>query len=98
MNVYIFPFLQHYSVDVQMTAMDKLVNGAIGIGVLGIIVAVVLAILQGFQGSGALTGAANTSITTFISGMTNFATFAAVIVLTIIGFFVIRLVKKSQGQ
>jgi len=82
--------------------MDKLINGAIGLGIVGIVVVVVMAILQGFQSSGAVgvnagNSTAYAALDSYISGLTNFATFGAVIALTVIGFFVIRLVRKSQS-
>lgn len=77
----------------------QLATNAKQMGVFAIVVAVTLAILQGFQNSGTLTGNANTAITTFISAIDDFATWAAVIVLGIVGFFLLRYMsQKAQVQ
>ena len=73
----------------------QLANNAKQMGLFAIVVAVTLAILQGFQSSGTLTGNANTAVTTFISAIDDFATWAAVIVLGIVGFFLLRYMSQK---
>ena len=78
-----------------MAAVDVLTTNAKGVGILAIVVIVVLAVLQGFQTSGSITGEANDSATNFILGLGEFATFATVIVLAIVGFFIINFVSRQ---
>ena len=73
-----------------------LIENGKGVGVLAIVVIVVLAVVQGFQTSGSITGTANTTATNFISGLGEFGTFASVIVLAIVGFYIINFVSKQN--
>ena len=78
-----------------MAAVNSLTTNAKGIGILAIVVIVVLAVLQGFQDSGSISGDANTTAGDFISGLGEFGTFATVIVLAIVGFFIISFVSRE---
>lgn len=73
----------------------QLANSAKQMGVFAIVVAVTLAILQGFTSSGTLTGTANTTVTTFITAIGSFATWASIIVLGIVGFFLLRYMSQK---
>jgi len=75
--------------------VQQLANNAKAMGVFAIVVAVVLAILQGFTGSGVLTGTANTAMTTFTTAIGSFATWASIIVLGIVGFFLLRYMSQK---
>ena len=86
--------------------MNQLIEGGKGVGVLAIAVVIILAVLQGFQTTGALgtcnltnttanTGSCTASIN-FVSGMSEFGTFASVIVLAIVGFYIINYVSKAN--
>lgn len=77
-----------------MAGMDSLTKNGKGFGVLAITLAVVLAILQGFGDT--LTGTANTTLNSFIGAFSTFGTFAAIIVLAIVGFYVLGLVNSKK--
>ena len=87
-----------------MAAVDVLTTNAKGVGILAIVVIVVLAVIQGFETSGSLGNCSITGVNqtetcaateNFILGLGEFATFATVIVLAIVGFFIINFVSRS---
>lgn len=84
-----------------MTSISTLGNNAKAMGVFAIVVAVTLAILQGFQASngsaiGGNASTAYTAITTFVTAIGSFATWASIIVLGIVGFFLLRYMSSNR--
>lgn len=89
-----------------MVSLNGLSNNAKGMGLFAIVVAVTLAILQGFQTSGALGStdctvgvnctSAYDAVDTFVNAVDDFATWAAVIVLGIVGFFLLRYMSSAR--
>jgi hypothetical protein len=75
-----------------MGSVTSLTNNGKALGLMVIVVAVVLAILQGFQSSGAVTGTANTTVGTGITQIGNIVNnWLAIIVLIIVGGFLISM-------
>ena len=75
-----------------MASVSSLTNNAKGLGLMVVVVAVVLAILQGFTSSGALTGTANTSVGTGITEIGGLITdWLGIIVLIIVGGFLMSM-------
>lgn len=84
-----------------MVSLTNLSNNAKGMGVFAIVVAVTLAILQGFQANnGSIIGGnastAYTTITSFVTALGSYATWAAIIVLAIVGYFLLRYMGKAR--
>lgn len=69
-------------------------NEAKGLGVAAIVIAIVLAVLQGFQNAGVLTGSANTTITSVITAIGTYGTWFTVLVLVGVGIYFFRKMKK----
>lgn len=83
-----------------MAGLGTLTTNTKAMGTFAIVVAVTLAILQGFQANnGAVVGGnssnAYVAITTFVGAIDDFATWAAVIVLGIVGFFLLRYMSQK---
>ena len=75
-----------------MASVSGLTNNAKGLGLMVVIIAVVLAILQGFQDSGALSGTANNSVGTGITEIGGIITdWLGIIVLIIVGGFLMSM-------
>lgn len=71
-----------------MVSVNSLTENAKGLGLMVIVIAVVLAILSGFQNSGALTGTANTTVGTGITEISGIVTdWLGIIVLIIVGVY-----------
>ena len=76
--------------------VGTLASQAKGVGLFAIIVAITLAILQGFQTAAVLTGTANTTITNAISGIGQYGSWFSIIVIAGIGFYLISYMSKSK--
>ena len=75
-----------------MASITGLTDNAKGLGLFVVVIAVVLAILQGFQDSGALSGTANTSVGTGVTEIGGLVTdWMGIIVLILVGGFLMSM-------
>jgi len=75
-----------------MASVDSLTSNAKGLGMLVIVVAIVMAILQGFVSSGAVTGTANTTVSTGVTEIGGIVTdWLGIIVLIVVGGFLMSM-------
>lgn len=71
-----------------MVSVNSLTENAKGLGLMVIVIAVVLAILSGFQGSGALGTTANATVGTGITEISSIVTdWLGIIILIIVGVY-----------
>ena len=65
-----------------------------GIGIAFIVIALILAILQGFQSAGVLTDTANDTVTSVVTAIGQFGTWATLIVLLVVGVYFFKRMQK----
>ena len=78
-----------------MVSVSSLSNSAKGMGIFSMFVAIVLAVLQMLQYGGSLSGTAQTSVGTFITAIGGYATWASILVIAIIGFFLLKFMSNK---
>lgn len=80
-----------------MAGIDGLTTGAKSAGVMVLVVAVVLAVLETFQTSGTLTadGAAYNAVGSGITAVDDFITWLAIVILVIVGSFLLKKVSSA---
>lgn len=80
-----------------MAGIDGLTTGAKSAGIMVLVVAVVLAILETFQTGGTLTadGAAYNAVGSGITAIDDFITWLAIVILVIVGAFLLKKVSSA---
>jgi hypothetical protein len=80
-----------------MAGIDGLTTGAKSAGIMVLVVAVVLAILETFQTGGTLTvdGSAYNAVGSGITAIDDFITWLAIVILVIVGSFLLKKVSSS---
>jgi len=79
-----------------MASLQTLGSDVKALGVLGISVGILLAILQGVQTSGSLTGTANTTLATLITKIGTLGSWFGIIVLIIVGSYLLGAFDKFR--
>jgi len=79
-----------------MSEVKKLVPAAIAVVALAIAVVTGIIVLAGYKSTGLGDNTSNSSIDTFITGLTIFGAFVGVLVLAIIGKMIISMFKKGD--
>lgn len=77
-----------------MASVQTLSNNAKSIGMFAIVIAIVLAVVQGVQNAGVLTGDANTTVGQFITALGTFGDWIGIIVVAIVGLYLMGFFKK----
>jgi len=72
-----------------MASIKSMGSDVKALGIVGISIGILLAILQGITGSGSLTGTANTTVTTLITKVGTIANWFGIIILIIIGAYLL---------
>lgn len=76
------------------SGMNELKGYAVGIAILAVVVLMTMAIVTGVKNTNLVD---NSTADNFITGLTYFGLFAAILVLAAIGFVVIRMFTQKKG-